>query len=440
MTGPQSRPQDYSDQQVRDILFGDGTRGPSVREFYLQQTRGRVTFTEGRILGPVASTQNCFGDVMRVLAEAKATIESSLTAAEFAQYQQLVFTLPFHSPGNQCGWSFGTPQQPVDFFGASRIMGVSWVIENTPENSFAGLLAHELGHAVGLNHASGLEALNDPLKLKQIPMTLHQYYDFRNIMGGTDIDGASLNAVQLERLDALAGRQTLVTQQPGDYTLKSLDSDWTASDVVHLKLPMTLGDGVFFLRPFLSVEFRTLSTPASKGLYIRTSNLASQSALFFWNGAASILTAPGQAFTDENNGRRITLLALDATTARVRIEAIPQVGLPPVEQLTIAPVDLNTTQGCRTLKVRFRAPATSGLQVSGIEERPYPNGRWLNGCAFRPTNPATNEYGCEIPMLNDPPYQDLYMTMSKSTPMPDYGANAVLSQQQFYPIGSWSCR
>jgi hypothetical protein len=433
--GPQSPPTKYSNEQLAEFLFSDDSGSNSVRQVYRRETKDRILIEGGLMLGPLESSQSCYHNVLPFLTEAKGLIESSMTAADFQEYDHIVFTLPTAGSSYGCQTSQAASFQ-VPYFESNRYMGVSFNIEYDNAETLAMILAHELGHSMGLNHAYGMGS-EDPLHLRREPMVFSQYFDLENMMGQMSVN-AGLNSVQLERLGAVALPQVKAVNTPGNFRIFSLERYLGSDKVVHLKIPMSQGDGYFSHRPFLSVEYKNGSRTTRPGVYIRTSNLESQSALFYdptSPNRRSILETVGQSFIDEMNGKKILLTAIDQDSVQLQVEDItpsPAVIL----NLQAHPLGFETADSCRILKVRGRSPVnlTEDIQVTVSADRYGPMSTLLGNCRLAQIG---QEFGCDIQLENLPNYRDVYLRVYKT--IPETAGVSAYQHQQFHAIGSWNC-
>lgn len=267
----------------------------SVASFYLQSTRGKITFSgdangDGQpdILDvnlTVNVSDNCDYNSWAQLADADAAKQGF----SISQYQHLVYVLP--SQTVKCYWS-GLGNVP-----GSRV----WLRYG---NSFA----HELTHNIGLHHASN-DFNNDGV------------FDSEYGDGSSMPNGTNFNSVYTERLGILsAWPNQIVTGSAGQFQLTALGQDPNTAlfpQIIKIKKGNTGANYYLSLRTAagldspIGAEYVGVSVHTSNGrsLWIKT-------------------LKPGEVFQDVTNGIEITALSYssDGQSIGIDIKAICNLG------------------------------------------------------------------------------------------------------------------
>jgi chitodextrinase len=211
----------------------------SLRAYYLEQTYGDISF-ETRMFAPVHLTQpkpttNCTSFIDDWAEEA----ESLNPTLDPSQYKHIVYVFPALSP-TVCGWS------GIAEVGGSHV----WI--NGQFN--VAVIAHELGHNLGITHAAGLSCtsagavapMGDTCIVDRDDYALPQYADPFDAMGNQPVL-RQMNMPHKLALGVLPASAVATAGTSGTYTLAPMET--LTGTVELLRLPKPDG-GIY------SVEYR----------------------------------------------------------------------------------------------------------------------------------------------------------------------------------------
>ena len=270
---------------VRALMFGEpGTF--SVNGLYAAASGGRVTFS-GDVTPPLtidaSSTDSC--DISGWTSAADA--QSIAAGVNPGAYQRRIYVMPPNScPAAGYGTVGGTQSN-------------AWVFTC----DLAGVFAHELGHNLGMGHAS---------------TPVSEYGDGTDPMGFSGWQLRGLSAPHLQQLGWLDSSSVRVIRESGTHTVTALAPVGTASSTPRaLMLP----------KPDTN-EYYYLAYREANGFdqYVDANYLNRLSIHRYKGDGTSSNTSlvggldVGETFVDEANGLRIAMLGNGASSATVSIE------------------------------------------------------------------------------------------------------------------------
>ena len=308
------------------------TNANSVRAYYAEQSHGAMVLTGTTfdwVKVPLANSSCLFSEWATA---AKAGLAAR--GVDLSSYTNFMYIFP---PTSSCSWG-----------GLGYLPGSSTWINGTPHLRIP---AHELGHNLGVHHASSLRCTSNGVRVAlSSTCTKSEYGDPFTTMGKASTRHVSnLSLTQIGYLPVEASKLIVAS---GSYALGSAAS---SSGVRILAVPR--GDGTFFYleyrRPY-GTYFDNFSTtnPVVKGVTIRLAKgwtTITQTLLIDTIPSTTTFTdAPlrlTKTFKDYKSGLTIYVSALTTTTATVKITLGPD---------TIAP----------TIPGAFTATATSTSAVA----------------------------------------------------------------------------
>jgi gametolysin peptidase M11 len=325
------------------------TGATSLAGYYDEQTYGQVEF-QADVYGPVqiAVPPPSSGDCIPGIFSWADQAEAALAGFDPSAYRHVVYAFP-KLPSAVCGWS-GLAE-----VGGSHV----WV-----NGSFSvPVLAHELGHNLGLAHAGGLTCsaasatapVGGACSIDRVDYALPQYADPFDAMGNAPV----LRQMNMEHklaLGVLPPSAVLNVGTTGTYHLAPMETLGPAVELLRLAKP---GGGTYF------VEYRasmgTFDSGIAPGVLVHTESPDmsnpfsadygdSDTALVDmhpdpgfsagqWNNAAMSV---GQTFEDAASGISIQVTAEDAAGATLAITA-PRDTRPPSRPGTLSAVASGTS-------------------------------------------------------------------------------------------------
>jgi hypothetical protein len=296
---------------VRDLMFTDPAY-KSVDDFYREASFNQVSFS-GDVVGAYTinalSTDACNPSAWANAAEAAATAANINVSA----YTRKVYVLP---STNSCGYS-----------GLGQVGGSptrAWTFRCDKADTYA----HELGHNMGMNHAS---------------TPTNEYADTSDVMGYGGYGLRHVNSAHKEQMGWLPQQVAVVTQS-NTYDIAPLETDQSqtqASQVLKIAKPDT-GES-YYLSYRLPIGFDSgLATT-----YLRRLNVHRYAGT---GGRTYLLQtlADGGSFSDTVNGISVTQISHSDSkvTVQVQIGASCQSGTP---SLAITPSSQSGSAGSNLL-------------------------------------------------------------------------------------------
>jgi hypothetical protein len=237
-------------------MFADPLTTPdSLNSYYQEQTYGQIGFS-GTVFGPydiAGPTGTCSANDFYTWA-AQAEAMAHINDSDFDHY---VFVFP-DVPA--CGWS-----------GLAEIGGPHVWINGDFEVS---VIAHELGHNLGISHAGGLSCtasgvaapMGDTCTIDRTHYQLPQYADPFDAMGNWPV----LRQMNMEHKLALGLLPPTAVQTvgaSGTYQLAPMETLGPSAEVLRLQKP---GGGTYFVEYRRPIGFFDSQTPAVAGVLIHT--------------------------------------------------------------------------------------------------------------------------------------------------------------------------
>ncbi|MGI9286881.1 MAG: hypothetical protein ACR2P1_15955, partial [Pseudomonadales bacterium] len=303
--------------EVRDLMFAD-PEDNSIDDLYRETSLGQVSFAGdvvGRYSIAYSSTDTC--DVNAWAAAADAAAQNS--GVDLSLYDRKVYVLP---EANTCGWS-----------GLASLGGnpsYAWILRCDLDAVYG----HELGHNLGMNHASTLA---------------NEYGDTTDIMGSAMSGLRQINGAHQEQMGWRSPNNILTVTQGGTFDIAPLElgiEEGLAPQILKIAKPDS-GE-TYYLSYRQPIGFdANLSTTLTERLHVH---------LYNGNGGRTTLLAgllQGASFVDDANG--ITVTHVSHTPAYITVEVqldgstpactatAPLVSLSPASQSAEAGSTLNYT-------------------------------------------------------------------------------------------------
>lgn len=274
---------DCSVSQVRDIIFSD-PQGQTVDALYRESSQGAVSFA-GTVVGPYrlphASTGSCDTAGWADAAEARA----AAAGVDLSRYPRKVYVLPRQ---NSCGASgYGS-------VGGEQTR--AWIMRC----ELPGLYAHELGHNLGMNHASTLTS---------------EYGDGSDPMGMEVLGLRQHNAPHQEQMGWRPGSQFRAVSSSGFYDVAPLQlTAAQASAAQALVIPKPDTGDQYFVSYRAPIGFdASLSSGLLSRLHVHR---------YARNGGRTIYVTGllvGETFTDSANSISITHVSRSTSYSTVEV-------------------------------------------------------------------------------------------------------------------------
>jgi M6 family metalloprotease-like protein len=348
--------QPWTPDSVRQRVF---TSSSSTSAFYSEESYGDVSLTgklrsDGDVFGwytIAAPTAGCDVDQWASQAQAAAAADGFSATG----YQHIIYAFPTQS---SCGgWA-----------GLGELPGVqSWMNGDISVR----VVAHELGHNMGLHHASSLTCTSGGTVVSYTPTatcTPDEYGDPFDVMGS---NARHNNAWHLRQIGFMSRSNVATASASGTYTITSAIARGTSGQTQLLRVPVAGSSPQSYydleLRSTGGVFDNYLSTnPAVNGVMIHKDpdpSVITQSLLIdatpgSSSGFADAPLMPGSTFSDGKVS--ITVSAVTGGTATVDVVTAP----PPDTTPPSTPSPLSATAGTDRVTLSWPA-ATDDVGVSG---------------------------------------------------------------------------
>jgi hypothetical protein len=336
-----------------------------VSGYWSSQTGAKVSFNTAQVLPAYRSAYACsssYTSTYNMWKEALAKMP-----AAYGPGRHLVLVAP-RGASSSCPYGLGS-------IGAVEATGNQVFVSGLNQS----LLAHELGHNLGLYHSNSLRCTgvqDMPMVNRAFPgCQTNSYDDLLDVMGysGTSYGEGNLNAVHLSGMNLLPAAVRKVVASSGVTTARIAPLS-TIADGRTLKITDPSGASYFVeyrtntgrdtvaarnpWRPSLGVRVMRddPQVPASAGSYELDATPASLSS-YDYNRSIPV----GATFRSASKGLSIRVASQDATGATLTITNLVAPALPVNVTLTVP------------TKVLVGAAITAATTVTNLQDRPVPN-------------------------------------------------------------------
>jgi hypothetical protein len=368
---------DCSAAAISDLMFTSPVNY-SVDDMYRDTSHGNVSFS-GAVVGPYTlnalSTDSCDISGWAAVADAQAVA----SGVDVSSYPRKLYVIP---------------RGTCPFSGVGEMGGAStrsWVYDC----DLARVYAHELGHNLGMDHASTEEA---------------EYGDYSDIMGTLGML-RPVNAPHSFQMGWTSGSQVQTITQDGQYEIAPLAVDASAATV-----PQVLKVSRPDTTEYYYVSYRYGTTGFEANNYDQYLNRLS---VHRWSGGSArtyLLAnlADGESFTDPATGFTVTQVNHNSSFATARIQlgtacgrTAPSVTLTPRDQSGPAGSALNydvavvnndaTTCAASTFALTRSAPSgwTSSISAASVQIAPGTTGH-ATLTMTSPAGAAAGLYGFNV--------------------------------------------
>ncbi|WP_374073605.1 reprolysin-like metallopeptidase [Bdellovibrio bacteriovorus] len=317
----QNSPQVCTKTQVDSLMF---TGKSSVNKFYQENSYGKVGF-KGVVTEPVTIEAPSIGNCDLSSISSRGDAAAGQAGYDLSSFQRRVYVLPPNSLN--CSWTGAA------YIGGNR----SFINSDGCNNSM--VYAHELGHNLGMDHASSVSGeYGDHSDVMANPSTPFHYNSFHKIAMGW---------IPSSRISVMSGLPGSV----GDYKVAHIEQD--ISDIQTVKIPIAGTVDSFFISYRRGLGFDSvLSAQFLDSVSIHKAGLGTKSILL---GTVKV----GGTWFDSSGALKVQMLSRDSTYASIRVEvASPDVSAPSV------PTNLQASMKTMTYGKGRRAVTTTAVHLS----------------------------------------------------------------------------
>ena len=226
----------WSAARMDDLMFGSGL---SVTEHLAAQSRGRATLT-GDVHGWF-TIDGPTGECHAYTYQQQAKQAASEAGVDLSQYH-IVVTM---GPRENCGWT-----------GMANSSYETWINGEPPDFR---LLAHEIGHNLGLSHGNALNCNvgGRQTSLEAEGCTSGEYGDPFDVMGHAPRQLYS--GFHRARVGWISEDEMPVVRPDAGYTLRSVNDDRPGTKVLLVERPVEEWWTRYFGNRYFAIEYRTPS-------------------------------------------------------------------------------------------------------------------------------------------------------------------------------------
>ena len=314
--------QPWSASQVQSVMF---TATNSTNRYFQDTSFGQVSFS-GDVVGwytvPYDSSLSCSYNNWASAAESAATN----AGVPVSQYPRRVFLFP---KASSCSW------------------GGLGTLGGNPSRAWSNgyndsrLLSHEVGHNLGVHHASTLQCGTKAVDL-YANCSVSEYGDVYDTMGSWNL--FQFNAPHKIAMGWVPASRVVEVTSNGLHSVSLLEVGGTSAQALRIRKPDTNEYYYVSYRQLLGFD-ASLPAGITRGgsLHIWNASVGSQTKLLDTtpgDGFSNAALADGASFVDSLNGMTITQVSHDASSATFSVEfgngicasAAPAVSVSPLNQ------------------------------------------------------------------------------------------------------------
>lgn len=347
--------QPYTKQGTKDAVFGAGSA--SVKSYYKENSYGLADIQglidpAGDVYGwytiPMTN-DDCFHNVYNWQAEAnKLAIADGFV------------------PSNYNTSIYFYPTAPTCQFGGMGSLGDGFIFLNGDMSQ--NVVSHELGHNYKVHHASAFQCFDDLGNQVSYSNNCNrlEYYDFSDTMGAgvhKHFNGHSKGLEMAGAPNYLAPENKVKVTADGTYVIKPIEKTSTGIQSLFIPktfvykdnfgVPQTVTDGGYFIdyRQPSGLDDFPPADPIVNGVTIRLAAAYTDILQTFlldmapFTGYQDTSLALNKSYTDTETGMIITVLALDANGATVRVTMPPTTCVRSNPTVTVKPSSVTGMPG-----------------------------------------------------------------------------------------------